>query len=126
MSGFTQATLEPHPTIKGRFVLTTPGGVYFYLGHDETTSSVHIPEGFTSDGASGLPRWVWRLLPPGTRRALVMPSMLHDCMREDLRYPKPAGDTAFLNAEYATQVPPLLREIAFLGVRLNYSRARAA
>lgn len=125
MSFFTPAALTPVPGSRAEFYLDAPEGCRFYLGHDTTSAFIQLAWGTRSDGASGLWRWLWRLLPPGTRRALVLPSLLHDELRRRPTYSKSVGDALFLEAMYATQVPALMREVAFLGTRLNYSRRAA-
>ena len=122
MSTFTRAVFEPLDEYRcGRRLYRIPDGFSFDIGFLGSGLSIVVPAGFVTDGPT-IPRWATKLLPVGT---MMKSAAIHDCLRENLRFSKPEGDAIFLTAMYAERTPAWLRELAFLAVRFNNSRARA-
>ncbi len=122
MSAFTEATFSPTgESREGRRLYRIEEGFRFDIGYEGSGLSVSVPAGFVSDGPS-VPVWLSRLLPV---RKMVKACAVHDMLREDLRFSKLEGDAIFLTAMAAEGTPFLMRELAFLAVRINNSRKRA-
>ncbi|MEI9964358.1 MAG: DUF1353 domain-containing protein [Caulobacteraceae bacterium] len=127
MSSFTRAAFTPMPrrTEHGRRVYQTEAAITFYVGRPDTGFDIIIPAGFATDLAS-IPLAVLWLLGPLRRlveHELAVPAALHDRMRDDLQFCLVDCDALFLVAMQARRVNPVLRELAFLAVRTNRSRA---
>jgi hypothetical protein len=122
MSSFTRAVFEPTgETREGRIVWRAVEAFRFDIGYLGSGLSIEVPAGFETDGPS-IPWW---LAPIARAGAMVRASAVHDRLREDLRFSKLEGDAIFLTALAAEGVSGLRRELAFMAVRLNGSRARA-
>lgn len=122
MSSFTRADFEATGEKRnGRKLYRIVGGFTFDIGYLGSGLSIQVPDGFVTDGPS-MP-WIARKLLP--TRTMTKASAVHDLLREDLRFSKLEGDAIFLTAMQAEGTPVWLRELAFLAVRLNNSRARA-
>lgn len=131
MSSFTRATWRwiPDALRAGRpeaEILGEAGdGFHFWIGRPDSGCSIHVPEGFRTDGAS-IPKWILRLLPSRFRRwilgQLLKAAAVHDRMREDLRFELEDADCIFLLAMYAERTNPMVRLLAFHLVRTNRSR----
>ena len=122
MSAFTQALLTPTgATREGRAVYRVVNGFTFDIGYLGSGLAVTVPAGFESDGPSA-PSWALRVVDVG---AFIRSAIVHDMLRQDLRFTKLDGDAIFLTAMQAEGVTPWQRELIFLAVRLNNSRARA-
>ena len=123
MSAFTQALLTPTgATREGRAVYRVVNGFTFDIGFLGSGLAVTVPAGFESDGPS-VPSWALRIVDVG---AFIRSAIVHDMLRQDLRFTKLDGDAIFLTAMQAEGVTPWQRELIFLAVRLNNSRARAS
>lgn len=125
MSSFTEATFEETgKKIGGRKVYRIKGrdgmGLRYYIGFEGSGQSVHVPEGFLTDGPSAPPFLRW-LLPVGK---MVKAAAVHDMLREDDRYSLIECDAIFLMAMQAEGTPALWREAAFAAVRTNSSRTK--
>lgn len=125
MSSFTEATFEDSGLtvgtrkfyrIKGR----DGNGFFYHIGYVGSGVTVHVPEGFLTDGPSAPPLLRW-LLPVGK---MVKASAVHDMLREDERYTLIECDAVFLMAMQAEGTPALWREAAFAAVRTNSSRTK--
>ncbi len=122
VSSFTDATFEPTGERRaGRALYRIVEGMRFDIGFLGSGLSVWVPPGFVTDGPS-VPVWLRWALPVGR---MIKAAAVHDCLREDLRFSKLEGDAIFLTAMRAERTPVWLRELAFVAVRLNGSRARA-
>lgn len=120
MSSFTDATFAPTgETRAGRIVWRTAQAFRFEIGFLGSGLAVDVPAGFETDGPS-IPWWLAPIARPGS---MVRSAAVHDRLREDPRFSKLEGDAILLTAMAAEGVRPLLRELAFLAVRLNRSRA---
>ena len=121
MSSFTRALLEPTgATREGRAVFRVAEPFTFEVGRLGSGFGITVPAGFDTDLAS-IPAWALRLVDAG---ALARSAVLHDFMRERLVFAKVDGDAIFYAAMTADGVRPWQRELVFLAVRLNGSRAR--
>lgn len=122
MSSFTQADFEfTGERRAGRKLYRIVNGFQFDIGYLGSGLSVAVPAGFITDGPS-VPWWIrWAL--PVDRMAKA--SAVHDMLRENRRFSKIEGDAIFLTAMAVEGTTAWLREIAFLAVRFNRSRARA-
>ena len=122
MSSFTRAVFEPTGRTRGgRAVWRCAADFTFDLGYLGSGLSVMVPAGFETDGPS-VPFWALPLVKVG---CMIRAAAVHDQLREDLRFSLIDCDAIFLTAMKAERVPALQRELAFLAVRLNHSRARA-
>ncbi|MFN3573620.1 MAG: DUF1353 domain-containing protein [Phenylobacterium sp.] len=128
MSSFTAARWEPTgEKSEGRPVYAIRGeagdGFRFYIGFKGSTLSVHVPEGFLTDGPSipGFVRWA---IPKSVIEACLKSSAVHDLLCEDPRFTRLAADAIFLTAMEAEGTPPFWREVFFRAVRTNDSKAR--
>jgi hypothetical protein len=123
MSEFTRALLEPTgETRGGRAVYRVAEGFTFDIGYLGSGLAVTVPAGFETDGPS-VPAWALWIVDVG---AFIKSACVHDMLRQDLRFSKLEGDAIFLTAMAAEGVEPWQRELIFLAVRLNNSRARAS
>lgn len=117
MSSFTEAKVE---RIADRlYCVVEP--FRWYFGYVGSTLYVDVPRGFLTDLVSG-PRWIIRLIPKPWRRRMAAPAIVHDRLREDMRFAKVDGDVQFLSALLANEVPWPLAMLAFVGVSFNNSR----
>lgn len=122
MSSFTRALLEPTgATRAGRAIFRVAEPFTFEIGRVGSGFGITVPAGFESDLAS-VPSWALHLINVG---ALARSAVLHDFLRERLAFSKIEGDAIFLTAMAAEQVTPWQRELVFVAVRINGSRARA-
>lgn len=122
MSSFTEAlAIDTGERRNGRKLFRYPQGFRFDIGYLGSGLSVTVPPGFVTDGPT-VPAWLARILPMHT---IAKSAAVHDLLREDLRFSKLEGDAVFLTAMAAEGAPAWLRELAFVAVRLNQSRARA-
>lgn len=122
MSSFTEATaIDTGERRNGRKLFRYAEGFRFDIGYLGSGLSVTVPPGFVTDGPT-VPAWLARILPMHT---IAKSAAVHDLLREDLRFSKLEGDAVFLTAMAAEGAPVWLRELAFVAVRLNQSRARA-
>lgn len=123
MSSFTRALLEPTgDTRGGRAVYRVVEGFAFAIGYEGSGLEIQVPAGFETDGPS-VPWWALPFMSIG---AMIKSGAVHDRLREDLRFSKLEGDAIFLTALAAEGLAGWRRELAFLAVRLNRSRARAS
>ncbi len=124
MSSFTSASFHELGIDRksGRKLYRTETAFTFDIGYLGSGLTVRVPAGFVTDGAS-VPRWMyrWRFI-----RDMLPAAAVHDLMRQDLRYSKLAGDAVFLTALSALGTPPIVRELAFIAVRLNNGRGASA
>ena len=122
MSSFTRALLEPTgETREGRAVFRVAEPFTFEIGRLGSGLAITVPAGFDTDLAS-IPALALRIVDAG---ALARSAVLHDFMRERLEFSKLEGDAIFYAAMAADKVKPWQRELVYLAVRLNRSRARA-
>ena len=122
MSSFTRALLEPTgETREGRAVFRVVEPFTFEIGRIGSKLEITVPAGFDTDLAS-IPALALRVVDAG---ALARSAVLHDFMRERLEFSKLEGDAIFCAAMAADKVKPWQRELVYLAVRLNRSRARA-
>ena len=119
MSSFTRAVFEPTGrTRNGRAVWRSVGGFSYDIGFLGSGLTVHIPDGFDTDGPS-VPFWALPIIKVG---CMVKSSAIHDCLRQDARFGIVDADAIFLAAMQSEGVPAVQREVAFLAVRLNRNR----
>ena len=121
MSSFTRARRERTElrNAAGRRLYLVVDGFAFHIGFEGSGLAVHVPAGFLTDGPS-FPHWLAWAVP--AKRTMTKAAAVHDLLREDRRFSKLEGDAVFLTAMAAEGTPPLLRELAFLLVRLNRTR----
>lgn len=131
MSSFTEATFKkvylPDGSPKrrgGRQVYAIRGadgqGMRYDIGFLGSGMSVHVPEGFETDGPSA-PIWVIPFMPIGR---MIKASAVHDMLREDARFTLLETDLVFLAAMETEGTPVVVRWAAFNAVRLNRSRTQ--
>ena len=123
MSRFTAATWERNGETKnGRPVYCLTSPLAYEVGFLGSGWAITAPAGFCTDLAS-LPAWFARTA-AGTRLAgqIARAAIVHDQMRQDIRWPKLLGDYAFLEAMGVDRVPLGWRLICFAAVLLNFNR----
>ena len=121
MSSFTEAKfIKLLPKRSGRTLYITEKQFQYDIGYEGSGLCVKVPAGFQTDGPS-IPPLLQKLLP---LRNMIKSCAVHDMLREDYRFTKLEGDAIFLSAMQAEKTPFILRELAFLLVRLNNSRKR--
>lgn len=131
MSSFTRAEfLETEKRRDGRVVYKLiNGGFQYDIGYLGSGLSVHVPEGFETDGPS-IPGWLLticrlleKILPSLVQIKKMMNSAaVHDKLREDLRFKLLETDMIFHMAMKAEGTPKIQREVSALLVRFNKSR----
>ena len=119
VSSFTRALVEPTGRSRaGRAIWRVAEPFQYDIGYVGSGLSVVVPAGFETDGPS-IPTIICPIVKPG---CMVKSAMVHDRLREDLRFSKLESDAVFLAAMQAEGVPVWQRELAFLFVRANRSR----
>jgi hypothetical protein len=145
LSSFTAAKFEPvilpngkQKTREGRKVFRVLGadgdGMRFHVGFPGSGISVHVPEGFETDGPSiptlqseglaaalGLITWV---VPQSARNRAMKASAVHDLLCEDPRFERAAADGEYWVAMSAEGTPRFWRWVFFRAVTLNKSKER--
>lgn len=120
MSSFTEAKLTPTGKFyEGREIYKVDEDFVFEIGYLGSGLKIIVGKGFLTDGPS-IPSWLRHFIPAET---MYKSSIIHDHLREDLRFTLLQSDAIFLTAMQAEKTPRLLRELAFLAVRFNKSRA---
>jgi len=123
VSSFTGLTFVERPDIPkthGRPFYAV-AAFRWYIGFPGSTMWIDIPDGFLTDLVSANHRFL-RILPKSWARSLIGPSIVHDRMREDLRFSKLRGDLEFLDAMDVNGTPGPLKWAAFAMVLANNSR----
>jgi hypothetical protein len=137
-SSFTSATFRPVlvrdpktgieqlKTKEGRRLYSIHGddgnGLTFHVGFEGSGLSVHVPEGFVTDGPS-IPSWCRWLVPKTAREQAMKSAAVHDLLCEHPAFSRPEADVHFLIAMYAERTPQFWREVFFAAVRTNSSKA---
>lgn len=102
------------------YTLREPGGITRLWPDDiYRINTVHVPEGFESDGAS-VPRLFWRVVfPPGDEKALRA-AILHDYIyrAHPDGWTRADADAMFRDTLIEDGVPLVSANLAYAGVRL--------
>jgi hypothetical protein len=133
MSSFTQARFEPTGASReGRPVFRVRGrdgdGLHFYIGFKGSGLSVHVPEGFETDGPSipstGLAGLLCRIIPQSAIERAMKSAAVHDLLCEDARFDRSAADAEFWAAMSVEGTPSFWRWVFFNAVITNRSKQR--
>ena len=123
MSRFTEATWAlTGETKNGRPVVCLTSPLAYEVGFLGSGWTITAPEGFCTDLTS-LPIWFARTsLGSRLGARIARAAVVHDRMRDDLRWPKLLGDYAFFEAMDVDGVSLGWRLVAFAAVLLNFNR----
>jgi hypothetical protein len=123
MSRFTEARFVVTRELKnGRPLAVLTTDFVYEVGHLGSGWRVKALAGFKTDLAS-LPMWLLRT-GEGKQlsRKITRSAIVHDLLREDLRFSKLLGDYVFWEAMTVDKVPLIWRIACFLAVLMNFNR----
>lgn len=123
MSRFTEAAYDlTGETKNGRPLACLTSPLAYEVGFLGSGWTITAPTGFCTDLAS-LPVWFARTRPGRALAAkIARASIVHDRMRQDLRWPKLLGDYVFFEALGVDRVPLGWRLVCFAAVLINFRR----